>query len=84
MPVVFEQRLHIPEHAGSWASVMGVTVRSCALISIDGTHLAELSVEGSIPSPRCRHHVGRHRPTGTADRLAVNLFFVAVEETSGV
>src|ERR1700722_5518670 len=35
---------------------------------MDGTHLAESDVEGSIPSPRCRHHVGRHRTTGAAGR----------------
>jgi hypothetical protein len=52
-----------------------------APISIDGTHLAESSVEGSIPSPRCRHHVDRHRTTGTAGRLRIA---VPVEETSGV
>jgi hypothetical protein len=40
-----------------------------------------MDAEGSIPSPRCRHHVDRHRTTGSADQLRT---IVAVEETSGV
>src|SRR4029077_185466 len=49
---------------------MAVTVSSRAPISVDGTHLAEWDVEGSIPSPQCRHHVVRHRMTGAADRYS--------------
>ena len=38
-----------------------------------------LCAEGSTPTPRCRHHVDRHRSTGAVDRCEA-----AVEETSGV
>ena len=37
------------------------------LLAVRG-HLRHWVAEGSIPSPRCRHHVDRHRTTGAAGR----------------